>query len=154
MKPSHFVWKAGSGEETMANNEGDVWQAAAWREGKANAMKESYNSRRRILKHDWNLSAMWKKAAHLNKICTARFHSNRYTALKKKQLIQTKTCILSSSVSMEHPPSARAGEGQGQLWRGFLKVLYSQSTHSPSFLLHVCVESNIRSYLEEYKLLQ
>lgn len=135
MKPSNFVWKAGSGEETMANNEGDVLQVAVWRERKANAMRESYNSRRRILKHDWNLSAMSKKAAYLNKICMAHFHSNRYTAIKKKQLIPIKPCILCSSVSAEYSPSARGGEWEGQLWQGFLKVLHSRSTHSPSFLL-------------------
>lgn len=32
MEPSNSLWKAGIEEETMASNEGNVLQAAAWRE--------------------------------------------------------------------------------------------------------------------------
>lgn len=40
MKPSNPLWKAGIGEETMASNEGDVLQVAAWREREKQKQQE------------------------------------------------------------------------------------------------------------------
>lgn len=100
------------------------------RERKAKAMRESSNSWRGILKNDWNLSAMWKQVANLNKIWLAGFHSNRYIAIKEATYPNKAVYYLQfwfrTTFSLEW---------EGQLWQGFFKVLYSLSTHSPSFLL-------------------
>lgn len=104
MKPSNPLWKAGIGEETMASNEGDVLQEAAWREREKQKQREKatiaegeFKNMIEIYQQGGSKQPIWIKYGWLAFVLTGAL-------LWKKQLIQIKPCIFCSSGSAERSP--------------------------------------------------
>lgn len=130
MKPSNSLWKARIQEETMANNEGSVLQAAAWREREKQKQREKapiaegeFKNMTEIYQQCGSKQPIWIKYAWLAFVLTG-------TLLWKKQLSQTKKpCIFCRSAWGEHS----LWNGKASSDKAFSRFYTPRALTAPSF---------------------